>query len=154
MGLHCFCAGFLQLWLAGANSSLECAGFLLWWLLLWSLGSRCLGFRSCGTQAQWLRMGLAALQHVVSSQTRDQTHFSCIGRQILTHCATREVLRPWLYINSPKLRYNQLKRKNSKLIRTEFLPSSQNGSSKCKSNYYTYDTKFLVLANVDTRGSL
>ena len=57
-------------------------------------------------------------------------------------------------LNSPKLRYNQLKGKNSKLIRTEFLPSSQNGSSKCKSNYYTYDTKFLVLANVVTRGSL
>ena len=36
---------------------------------------------------------LAALQHVGSSQTRDRTHVPCIGRQILTHFATREVLR-------------------------------------------------------------
>ena len=27
------------------------------------------------------------------SQTRDQTHFSCIGRQILYHWATRETAR-------------------------------------------------------------
>ena len=36
-------------------------------------------------------MGLVAPQHVESSQTRDQTHVSCIGRQILIHGATREV---------------------------------------------------------------
>ena len=35
-------------------------------------------------------MGLAAPQHVGSSQTRAQTHVPCIGRQILNHCATRE----------------------------------------------------------------
>ena len=35
-------------------------------------------------QAQWLwHMGLVAPQHVGSSQTRDRTHVSCIGRQIL-----------------------------------------------------------------------
>ena len=33
--------------------SLWCAGFSLQWLLLlWSTGSRCVGFSSCGTQAQ------------------------------------------------------------------------------------------------------
>ena len=36
-------------------------------------------------------MGLAALRHVASSQTRDQAHAPCIGRRILNHCATREV---------------------------------------------------------------
>ena len=41
---------------------------------------------------QWL-MALAAPRHVGSSRTRDRTHVPCIGRQILTHFATREVLR-------------------------------------------------------------
>ena len=35
--------------------------------------------------------GLIALRPVESSQTRDQTHVLCIGRQILIHCTTREV---------------------------------------------------------------
>ena len=35
-------------------------------------------------------MGLVALWHVGSSQTRARTHVPCIGRQILNHCATRE----------------------------------------------------------------
>ena len=35
--------------------------------------------------------GLVAPWHVESSQTRDGTHVSCIGRRILTHCITREV---------------------------------------------------------------
>ena len=42
-------------------------------------------------QELW-HMGLAALQHVGSSQTRDRTCVPCIGRQILIHCTTREVL--------------------------------------------------------------
>ena len=34
-------------------SSLQCVGFSLWWLLLLrSMGSRCMGFSSCGTRAQ------------------------------------------------------------------------------------------------------
>ena len=37
-------------------------------------------------------MGLVAPWHVESSWTRDWTHASCIGRQILIHWATREVL--------------------------------------------------------------
>ena len=36
-------------------------------------------------------MGLVALRHVGSSQTRDRTCVPCIGGQILNHCATREV---------------------------------------------------------------
>ena len=38
---------------SGGYSSLQCVGFsLLWLLLLQSTGSRCMGFGSCGTQAQ------------------------------------------------------------------------------------------------------
>ena len=38
---------------SGGYSSLRCAGFSLQWLLLLrSMGSRCTGFSSCGTQAQ------------------------------------------------------------------------------------------------------
>ena len=35
--------------------------------------------------------GSVALQHVVSSRTRDRTHVSCTGSQILSHWTTREV---------------------------------------------------------------
>ena len=35
-------------------------------------------------------MGLVALQHMGSSQTRDQTCVPCIGRRILNHRTTRE----------------------------------------------------------------
>ena len=97
--------GFSQLWQAGANlhcgaQASHCSRFLLH-----STGSRHAGFSSCGTQAQqlWLagsraqaqqlwHTGLVAPQHVGSSQTGAQTHVPCIGRQILNHCATREVL--------------------------------------------------------------
>ena len=98
--------GFLQLWQARAtlhcdmwasySSGFSCCG-------AWALG--CMGFSSCGTWSQqfWLmgsreqaqqlwHMGLVALQHVGSSWTRAPTHVLCIGRWILNHCATREVL--------------------------------------------------------------
>ena len=88
-----------------AYTSLQCAGFSLWWfLLLWSTGSRHVGFSSCGTWAQQLWIagstaqaqqlwctGLVALQHVGSSRTKARTRVLGIGRQILNHCATREV---------------------------------------------------------------
>ena len=45
--------------------------------------------RECGLQKFWL-MGLAAPQHVESSQTRGQTHVSCISRQILNQRTTRK----------------------------------------------------------------
>ena len=38
---------------------------------------------------------LVAPRHMGSSQTRDQTHVPCIGRQILNHWATREVPECW-----------------------------------------------------------
>ena len=66
-------------------SSLWCTGFSLWWLLL---------LQSTGSRARRLqqlrRTGLAAPWHVGSSRIRAQTCVSCIGRQILNHCATRE----------------------------------------------------------------
>ena len=83
---------------SGGYSSLWCAGFSLWWLhLLQSMGSRCMGFSSCGRRAQylWLAgfraqaqqlwcMGLVALWHVGSSQTRAETCVLFTGRQILS----------------------------------------------------------------------
>ena len=36
-------------------------------------------------------MGLVALWHVDSSQTREQNHVPCVGRWILNHWTTREV---------------------------------------------------------------
>ena len=79
-------AGFLRLWRAGATLSFQDEGFSLWWLLLLqSTGSNYAGFSSCG-------MGLVAPRHVRSSRTRDGTHVSCIGRQILSHRTTRDIL--------------------------------------------------------------
>ena len=46
---------------------------------------------SCGVRALG-HVVLAALRHVESSQTRDQTHIPCNGRWILIYCVTLEVL--------------------------------------------------------------
>ena len=41
---------------SGSYSLLQCVGFSLrWLLLLWSMGSRRVGFSSCGTRAQELQ---------------------------------------------------------------------------------------------------
>ena len=49
-------------------------------------------FQSKGSRAQQLlHVGLVALRHVESSQTRGQTRVPSIGRQILNHWTTREV---------------------------------------------------------------
>ena len=67
--------------------------------------SQCGGFSCCRAQAPGTVgsvscaqrcPGLVAPRHVDSSQTRNRTHFLCIGRQILMHCATREVLLSFL----------------------------------------------------------
>ena len=55
------------------------------------------GLSSCGLWTLELRLelwhtGLVALWQIESSWTRDQSCVSCIGRQILIHCTTREVL--------------------------------------------------------------
>ena len=100
-------------------SSLWCVGFSLWWLLLlWSTGSRCTGFSSYGKRAQQLwfagsrvqaqqlwHTGLVALRHVGSSRTGAQTRVPCIGRWILNHCATREVLLLTLICPSSNPKY-------------------------------------------------
>ena len=44
-------------------------------------------------------MGLVAPRLVGSSQIRDRTHVSCIGRSILYHLATREARRPRFLIS-------------------------------------------------------
>ena len=62
--------------------------------------SRC-GAQAPDAQAQqlWLT-GPAAPWHVGSSQTRARTRVSCISRQILNHCATREApCNSFLYFN-------------------------------------------------------
>ena len=99
-------AGFLQLHRAGATlhcgaRASHCSGFSC-------CGARAPGARAsvvvaCGLQQLWLagsraqaqqlwHTGLVAPRHVGSSQARDRTHVLCIGRRILNHCATREVL--------------------------------------------------------------
>ena len=44
-----------------------------------------------GLQQLWC-VALVALQQMESSQTRDRTWIPCIGRRILNHWTTREVL--------------------------------------------------------------
>ena len=83
----CFVAGLsvvvgwrttLQLW---------CTGLSLWWLLLlWGTGCTVLRLQQLWCTA------LVTSRHAESSWTRDQTHVSCIGRQILNHWTTREAL--------------------------------------------------------------
>ena len=54
----------------------------------------CVRFRSCSPWAQWLRCtGLVAPQRVESFWTRDWTCVPCIGKWILNHWTTREVLK-------------------------------------------------------------
>ena len=62
-------------------------------------GLSCCGAQAPDAQAQelWL-MGLVALRHVGSSQTRARTRVPCISRQILNHCATRETLNTILIL--------------------------------------------------------
>ena len=61
--------------------------------LLIVVASRC-GAQALGMQALAIVMhgGLVALWHVVSSQTRDRARVPCIGRRVLHHWTTREVL--------------------------------------------------------------
>ena len=90
----------------------DCGGFSC-------CGAQALGhvdFNSCGTCAQQLRflgsraqaqyfcsMDLVAPRHVRSSQIRDRTCVSCIGRWILYHWATREAPEPDILKNFLKL---------------------------------------------------
>ena len=80
------CEGFLQLRQVGATLHRGARAFH------YRGPSRC-GAQAPDAQAQqlWLT-GPAAPWHVGSSQTRARTRVSCISRQILNHCATREAL--------------------------------------------------------------
>ena len=65
----------------------HCSGFSV----LQSTGSRSSGLQQLGHIGSVV-VGLVAPWHVESSQTRNRTYVLCIGRQILMHCTTREVL--------------------------------------------------------------
>ena len=91
--------GYSSLWCAGATlpcgaRASHCSGFSC--CRAWALGAQASvvvarGLSSCGSQAQQLwRMGLVALRHVGSSQTRAQTRVPCSGRRIFNRYATRE----------------------------------------------------------------
>ena len=69
--------GFLQLRRAGAA-----LGYSAW-------ASHCSGFSCCVARAlgAWASVVVA---HVGSSRTRARTRVPCLGRRILSHCATRE----------------------------------------------------------------
>ena len=90
---------------SGGHSALRCTGFSF-------CGLSCCGVQALGTSASVavthrLSSGglkvrehglsscdaraLDAPRHLESSQTRDQTHAPCIGRQILIHCTIKEV---------------------------------------------------------------
>ena len=94
----CFCLAELRL--------LAVCGFLLsswgpqtpsqWALLRWRAVSRARGRQS------WWRTGLAAAQHVGSSQTRDGTHIPCTGSWILYHWASREAPEFYSSLNVPR----------------------------------------------------
>ena len=82
------CASFLQLEQAEGFCLLWCMGFSC--CRAWAL--KLSGFSSCRKRSQQLwYMGLVDLRHVESSQTRGQTHVSCIGKWVLDHQTTREI---------------------------------------------------------------
>ena len=92
VGSSFLCEGFLQLRQVGAT------------LHRGARASHYRGPSHCRAQAPdaqaqqlWLT-GLVAPWHVGSSQTRTRTRVSCIGRQILNHCATREARSLYFYI--------------------------------------------------------
>ena len=51
----------------------------------------------CGGLSPLQSMGLIAVRHVESSQTRDRICVPCIGRLLLNHWTTREVL-VWVFV--------------------------------------------------------
>lgn len=75
----------------GLLSACRMHGFSLrWLLLLWSTSSRHTHFSSFATQAQYRSfISLVAPWHVRSSQNKDWTHVSHIGKLTYYHAATR-----------------------------------------------------------------
>ena len=86
VGLHC-CLGFSRVVESWGYSLVSVCGLLV------AVACLVVEHRPEEHRLQELwHMGLVALQRVGSSQTRDRTCVPCIGRQILIHCTTREVL--------------------------------------------------------------
>ena len=88
LGLHCCSRAYLiaerGLLSSGGARASGCHGF------------PCYGLQ--GAQASVVEVhGLNCLQHVGSSRPRDRTHVLCVGRQILNHWSTREVLRDLVF---------------------------------------------------------
>ena len=83
--------GFLQP--QGLGTTLGCSGWASHCgAFSWAQASRRASFSTYSTRTQELwHPGLVALRHVKSSRTKDTTHVPCIGRQVPTHGATREV---------------------------------------------------------------
>ena len=105
LGLHCCVRAFSSCGKQGLLFVVVCGFLIAVTSLVVEHGLQVCGLSSCGTWAQqlWLTgsraqaqqlwcTGLVAPQHVGSSRTRDRTRVPCIGRRILNHCATREVL--------------------------------------------------------------
>ena len=85
LDLHCWAWAFLQSWRAGDPLQLQRAASH-------RDGCSCRRAWALGTCIQQLwSTSPVAPQHVGSSQTRDQTHVPCTGRQSLNHWTTREV---------------------------------------------------------------
>ena len=83
------------------------------WELLIAAASLAMEHRLWGTQAQLLwHMGLVASQQLRDSiecpQTQDQTRVPCIGRWILNHWTTREVLQSHLKVKNLALYFSSL----------------------------------------------
>ena len=87
-----FLYGHFSIWDKwGLLSACRVHGFSLQWLLLlWSTSSRHTRFSSFNIcQAQYLSFSLVAPWHVRSSQNKDRTHVSRIGKLTFYHAATR-----------------------------------------------------------------
>ena len=86
LGLHCYTGFSLVVVNGGYSLAVMCRLLIAVASLVGSMGS---GVWSVQAQQLWPE-SLAALRHVGSSQTKDQTCVPCIGRQILNHW-TRDV---------------------------------------------------------------
>ena len=84
LGLHCCVQAFSGFGKQGLPSSCSAGASHRGGLFCCRVDPRVHGLSSCG------HTGLAALQHVQSSWTKDNTHVPCIGRQILNQCTTRK----------------------------------------------------------------
>ena len=98
LGLSCYTRAFSSC-VSGGYSVLQCAAFSLQWFLLehrlWAHSLQQLqpaGSRVRGLPRLWLT-GSVALWHVESPRTRNWIHVPCLGRQIIIHCATREIIK-------------------------------------------------------------